>query len=269
MQLKWDTPGSRTFQSGLDRAVLYLENREGVPWNGLRSVDETSVRGDIRSYYIDGINYNNLTSPEDFEAVLEAFTYPDEFLLCDGTAVVNEGLYITRQPKKKFNLSYRTRKGDDISGFERGYLIHLIYNVIASSASKKHTTIGRNVDPVNFQWKLRATPKRLPGFAPTAHFIVDSTRTDPTILEALEDILYGTTDTSASMIDVAYLLDLFQFPPDFLEILANRNTGLSPILVSDQHDLFGVTDRGFYALPEESRIITEDPNDGFYRLAGI
>jgi hypothetical protein len=193
--LTWDDVGERIFQSGVDRGVLYLQDGTVVAWNGLTSVEESSS-GELKSFYIDGVKYlENLTS-RDYVGHLKAFTYPDEFDSVNGIATVVEGFEAYEQPSKSFNLSYRTRIGNDFDGTDYGYKIHILYNVLAQPDSYAYATSDDSgAKPIEFGWTLTGTPPKIDRFRPTVHVAIDSTKTPPDVLQILENQMYGT-DTS-------------------------------------------------------------------------
>jgi hypothetical protein len=214
-KLDWDSPGERLFETGLDRGVLYLPNSVGVPWSGLISVSESPSGGDPKAFYMDGIKYQNRSAPEEFSGTLVAFTYPDEFGECDGTVALLDGLYAGHQPRRPFNLSYRTKIGNDLAGLGHGYKIHLLYNVLASPSQKDNQSTSESADIINFSWELTTTPVTVDGIKPTAHLIIDTTKTDPEIIANLELILYGTETLDPGIPTPEDLFTIFyNLPPD-------------------------------------------------------
>lgn len=191
-RLSWNSVGERRYETGVDRGVLYPLEGPGVPWNGLISVTESPDGGGAVAYYIDGFKYYNESAPEEFEGTIEAYTYPDEFAVCDGTAELYEGLFITQQPRVAFDMSYRTKVGNDFAGQNFGYKIHLIYNALASPSNRNNETIDDSPDAMTFTWDITTSPILVPSRKPSAHFIVESTKAKAATLADLEDILYGT-----------------------------------------------------------------------------
>ena len=190
--LVWDKPGERFYQAGIDRGVLYLHDGTVVPWNGLIAVEE-SPNSELKSFYLDGVKFLENVSPSDFLAKLKAFTYPEEFDAVNGIATPAPGLSYYDQPPMSFNLSYRTRIGNDIEGTERGYKIHILYNIVAVPDSFSFDTLqDSDIQPVEFGWSLTGTPPKLVGFRPTVHVSMDSIKTPPDIWKLLEETLYGT-----------------------------------------------------------------------------
>ena len=188
-RLTWGATGERFFEAGTDRGVLYLPGEAGIPWNGLKSVSESPDGGSPRPFYIDGYKYLNVASAEEFRATLDAFSSPAEFGVCDGTLGIHNGLFATQQPRKSFNLSYRTMVGNDISGVDHGYKIHLVYNALAEPAQRSHQTHGTSISPLGLSWAISTTPPRLTGLKPTAHLVIDSRYTPEKLLTEIEDIL--------------------------------------------------------------------------------
>lgn len=208
-RIAWNTRGERFFETGSDRGVLYLPGQSGVAWNGLKKVSESPDGGTPTPYYVDGYKYINVASAEEFKATLSAYSSPQEFAVCDGTLSIHNGLFATQQPRKPFNLSYRTLIGNDISGADHGYKIHLVYNALAAPATRENATLTNSPTALDLSWSITTTPPKITGLRPTAHFVVDSRLTPPNLLAALEDILYGTMDTEARIPEVSEIIDLF------------------------------------------------------------
>lgn len=213
-KLLWDQTGQRIFETGVDNGVLYIPNGLGVyangyAWNGLVSVSETPSGAESNKQYADNRVYLNLVSAEEFGGTLEAFTYPDEFAQCDGSAIVSAGLTLGQQTRKSFGLAYRTRVGNDIEGTDAGYKIHLVYGAQAAPTEKAYTTINDSPEAITFSWELTTTPVDVPGFKPTAQITIDSTKVDATALLELEDLLYGTVGVDPKLPTPAEVLDIF------------------------------------------------------------
>lgn len=195
-RIVWDAPGHRAYEMGLDRGLLHVHGGPVVPWNGLISVDETPKGSDIKSVYQDGFKIHNHTGFKEFEATLEAYNYPDEFGACEGyafdTAAV--GLIIDQQPPKIFNLAYRTGIGSNLSPSAEDYKLHLVYNGTVAPSSKTYKTRSSSTDLVSFSWTIQTVPDHgIVGILPSAHFVIDSTKTVASRLKTIEDILYGTS----------------------------------------------------------------------------
>ena len=204
MKLTWDKTGERFYETGTDRGVLYLRNNEGVynkgvAWNGLTAVTESPSGAEANPLYADNIKYLNLVSKEEFGATIEAYTYPDEFAACDGSAEIATGITIGQQKRSTFGFAYRTRLGNDIDGDDYGYKIHLVYGALATPSEKSYTSVNESPEAITFSWEITTTPVEVTGFKPTAHLEIDSTKVDAEKLAALEALLYGTESEEASL----------------------------------------------------------------------
>lgn len=209
--LEWDKTGERTYQAGLDRGVLYLNDGTVVPWNGLISVEESSD-AELKSFYLDGVKYLEVLVPGNFVGKLTAYTYPDELDGVTGIVDVAPGLVYHDQPAKSFNLSYRTKLGNDLKGTEYGYKIHLLYNIRATPDSRSSNTLGESgAEPSEFAWSLTGIPVKIDKFKPTVHISLDSTRTEPYILQVLEEKLYGTDVTAPTLPTIQDVAELFGY----------------------------------------------------------
>jgi hypothetical protein len=217
-RLVWDAVGERFFETGVDRGVLYIDDEPGVPWNGLTSVSEVPSGGDAQSYYIDGIKYLNVPNPEEFEATIEAFTYPDEFVQCEGLVSPITGLFLTNQVRKSFGLTYRSLVGNDTEGPEKGYKIHLVYGALAEPSVRSNVTMDDSPTPQNFSWKITTLPPPVVGYRRTAHYIIDSRTTDPLALTAIEDALYGSESETSHLPTVAELFTIFETNSSFVVV---------------------------------------------------
>jgi hypothetical protein len=201
MKLEWDKVGERFYETGVDRGVLYIPNASGVydsgvAWNGLISVSESPTGAEATPQYADNIKYLNLISAEDFEATIEAFTYPDEFAQFDGVASAAAGVMISQQTRGHFGLSYRSLVGNDVDGTDLGYKIHLIYGAMAAPTEKAYGTVNESPEALTFSWELTTTPVAVSGFKPTASLVIDSRTADPANLATLEEILYGVDEVA-------------------------------------------------------------------------
>jgi hypothetical protein len=209
--LVWDEVGKRTYQTGVDHGVLYLHEGIVVAWNGLVDIEE-SPSSELKSFFLDGVKFLENLTPGDFIGKLKAFTYPDEFDSVNGIARVAPGLSYYEQPPKSFNLSYRTKIGNDIEGEEYGYKIHILYNVIAQPDSYAFTTIqDSGVQPIEFGWTLTGTPQKIDKFRPTVHVSIDSRTTPPEILELVEAKLYGTATSAPSLPPITEINEYFGY----------------------------------------------------------
>jgi len=199
MKLVWDQVGERFYESGVKNGVLYLQNQLGayplgIAWNGLTAVTESPSGAEISPIYADDIKYVNIMSAEEFGATIEAYTYPDAFTVCDGSADLAVGVSIGQQKRSIFGLAYKTALGNDVDGLDYGYKLHLIYGAVASPSEKGYQTINDSPEAITFSWEISTTAVSVTGKKPTASLIIDSTKADPTKLAALEAILFGTTE---------------------------------------------------------------------------
>ena len=201
-KIVWDKTGERFYETGVKNGVLYIPTggvySKGVAWNGLTAVTESPSGAEATPLYADDIKYLNLMSNEEFGATIEAYTYPDEFAECDGSASIATGVTIGQQTRKTFGLSYRTALGNDTVGNDYGYKLHLIYGALAAPSEKGYATINDSPEAITFSWEVTTTPVSVTGFKPTASITIDSTKADPTKLAALEKILYGSDDSPAT-----------------------------------------------------------------------
>jgi hypothetical protein len=197
-KLVWDEVGERRYETGIDRGVLYPLDGVAVPWNGLVSVAETLGR-DTKSYYLDGIKYMDRSTPGAYSAKLQAFTYPDKLEELLGTAEFAPGVRMHDQQSQLFNLSYRTKVGNDTDGTDYGYKIHLVYNVLAVPGDFTHNTDAQSPSVTPFDFQLSGTPVAQEGFRPTAHVSLESRGIDSTLLATLEAQLYGTEEADPSL----------------------------------------------------------------------
>ena len=194
-KIEWDKTGERLYETGVKNGVLYVQEggayQKGVAWNGLTAVTESPSGAEATPLYADDIKYLNLLSTEEFGATIEAYTYPDEFAACDGSAALTDGVMIGQQARKTFGLCYRTTIGNDTDGNDHGYKLHIIYGALAAPSEKAYATINDSPEAITFSWEVTTTPVNVTGAKPTASITIDSTKADPAKLAALEDILYG------------------------------------------------------------------------------
>lgn len=197
-KLVWDRAGEHLYETGVDHGVLYPTMSGaygiGVVWNGLTGVTESPSGAESNGQYADNIKYLNLISAEEFGATVEAFTYPPEFAVCDGSAEPIPGIMIGQQNRRPFGFCYRTQIGNDLEGTEYGYKLHIIYGATASPSERAYSTINDSPEALTFSWEVTTTPVEVPGYKPTASITIDSTKVSPSALAALEDILYGMED---------------------------------------------------------------------------
>lgn len=198
-KIEWDKTGERFYETGVKKGVLYPQATggtypKGVAWNGLTAVTEAPTGAEATPLYADDIKYLNLYSVEEFAATVEAYTYPDEFGECDGSAELVAGVTIGQQKRKSFGMSYVTTIGNDVDGNSHGYKIHIIYGAMAAPSEKGYATINDSPEAITFSWEVTTTPVSVNGFDPTASITIDSTKVNADKLTALEAVLYGTED---------------------------------------------------------------------------
>ena len=203
-KLTWDDTGKRLYETGVKQGVLYLLDEDGtyknaVAWNGLTAVTESPSGAEATALYADDIKYLSLMSAEEFGATIEAYTYPEEFAQCDGSASLVTGVYIGQQARKTFGMCYKTTLGNDVEGNDYGYKLHIIYGAKASPSEKAYATINDSPEAITFSWEITTTPVNVAGFKPTATIVIDSTKADPTCLAALETKLYGGDSGTAEL----------------------------------------------------------------------
>lgn len=202
-KLVWDKTGERFYETGVEKGVLYPlvsgKYSKGVAWNGLTSVAESPSGAEPTALYADNIKYLNLMSNEEFGATIEAYTYPDEFAVCDGSAELATGVSIGQQKRSAFGLSYVTKLGNDVDGSDYGYKVHLIYGALASPSERAYSTVNNSPEANTFSWEISTTPVEVPGFNPTALVTIDSTKVKKEELQALEAVLYGSEENEAKL----------------------------------------------------------------------
>ena len=207
-RLTWDNAGERYYETGVKQAVLYPIQSDGkyslgVAWNGLTAVTESPSGAEATALYADDIKYLNLMSNEEFSCTIEAYTYPDEFAECDGSAALADGVMLGQQKRKTFGLCYKTTVGNDVDGNDYGYKLHLIYGCLAAPSEKAYATINDSPEAITFSWEVSTTPVNVndangKSFKPTSQITIDSTKIAPekkAKLTELEDILYGKDGT--------------------------------------------------------------------------
>lgn len=201
--LSWDNAGEKLYETGVDHGVLYPMGENGygtgVAWNGLTGVTETPSGAEATKLYADNIKYLEIRSAEEFGGTIEAYTYPDEWAECDGSAALVTGVYAGQQPRKVFGLCYRTILGNDVDLDAHGYKLHIVYGCTASPSERSYATVNDSPEAITFSWEFSSTPINLTGHKPVSCITIDSTKVDATKLKNLEDKLYGvTTDSTAN-----------------------------------------------------------------------
>lgn len=216
--LTWDQVGTRFYETGVDRGVLYIPVNgvysDGYAWNGLTAVTETPSGAEATALYADNIKYLNLISVEEFGGTIEAYTYPTEFAQCDGTALPQTGISISQQTRKTFGLSYRTRLGNDSIASDYGYKIHLVYGALAAPSEKAYNTINDTPEAITFSWTFTTTPVAVTGYKNCALVTIDSSKVQAANLTAIENALYGTAGTSPRL----------PLPDEILQMVAGSQT---------------------------------------------
>lgn len=253
-RILWSTVGTRFYEAGVDRGVLYIDSLAGVPWIGLIAVDENPVVGERREYYIDGEKYLNLSSKDDFEATIRAYTYPVEFSQCDGTAQVRTGLFFTQQRRKSFGFSYRTLVGNDTEGTDHGYKLHIVYNALATPSTRSAASFSDSIEPSDFTWNLTTKPFTVSGHASTAHVIVDSRYTNEFAMSVIEDILYGS-DTEISRLPTPQeLIEIFDTPLAY----SVTDNGDGTFLVAGPNENVSFLSEGLYTIDHPTVTIVDE-----------
>jgi hypothetical protein len=262
-RLVWNKPTEHRYEYGVDRGVFYKEVSQGEygdgrVWNGLISVEETHLGGEIASYFFDGAKYLDTVNPKTYQATFTAFSVPEQLLRAYGEVPVVPGVILTRQAKSLFGLSYRT-----FTKNEAGYKIHLIYNAYVTKTQSSHNSSTDSPSTETTSWKIDASPILLQKVRPTAHYILDSTKLDPDILDVIETILYGSSDELARLPNITKLVNIINnWSP--LIIIPQEITGIAD-LVAGMGDLYRTLQNGLHgALPETRLVETALP--GLYRL---
>ena len=204
-KLVFNNVGDRLFETGVKNGVLFVmgdngQYEKGVVWNGLTAVTEKPTGADPTNLYADDIKYVVLYGEEEFEATIEAYTYPAEFEACDGSAALAEGVSVGQQARKQFAFCYRTALGNDAKGQNFGYKIHIIYGCTAKPSEKAYSTINDSPEAVTFSWDVTTVPVPVAGMKPTASVVIDSTRVEADKLKSLEDKLYGTESQESTLV---------------------------------------------------------------------
>lgn len=253
-ELVWDAIEDRTYETGLDKGVLYLPDGSAVPWNGLTSVIE---HFDSETYpvYYDGMKINELVVLGDFSASLRAVTYPEKFVELEGLGQVKHGLFYADQSPQSFGLCYRSQIGNALDGDVIGHKIHIIYNVVAIPSDKTYASAGSEPSLVEFEWNISAVPEEVPGFRPTAHIIINSDDIDPWLMEELEEILYGSIAADAVLLPmeelVTYIADWAR-----IHIVDNGDGTWTATTTREGFISFGID--GFFQIVGANAIFTDD-----------
>lgn len=278
-KLLWDVVGERTYETGVDRGVLYVRATDGtyptgVAWNGLTTITEAPTGAAVTPQYADNIKYLNLVSVEQFDGTVEAFTYPEEFAACDGTQEPEIGVAIGQQTRKVFGLCYRTRKGNDVAGTDLGYKVHLVYGALAAPSQKAYATVNDTPAAIAFNWAISTVPVDVPGFKPSATLTLDSTKVDATALAALELILYGDVGVNPRL----------PLPTEVLALFSGTITTITPTVptyVNGTHTLTIPTQAGVFYTANDlpitagahvvaaDQLVKAHPQPGFVFTPGV
>ena len=239
-KIVWDKTGERFYETGVDHAVLYPIDANGlynggVAWNGITAINESPSGADPNNLYADNIKYLVLVGAEDFGLTIEAYTYPDEWEECDGSAEIAPGVLAGQQNRKIFGLSYRTKLGNDVDGQDHGYKLHLVYGGLASPSERGYQTVNDSPEPINPSWEVTTTPVDVPGFKPTARLIITSTKVDPAKLAALETILHGSEEAEPRLPLPEEVIELLK--PDAVTVVTAAESGDTTLFGKKVSDL--------------------------------
>ena len=202
--LTWDDAGTRLYETGTSKGVLYPMNPDGtyaagVAWNGLTAVTEKPSGAEETALYGDDIKYASLRSAEEFAGTIEAYTYPDEFAACDGSVALGVGVTVAEQTRQKFGMSYRTILGNDVASDAYGYKIHLIYGATAAPSERSYASVNDKPDAIKLSWDITSDKVAVPKLKPTASITINSTTVTAAHLTATETMLYGSTTAAAKL----------------------------------------------------------------------
>jgi hypothetical protein len=261
-QLNWDVFGGRLYEMGVDRGVLYVGSNPGVAWSGLTSVVERPSIASPKAFYLDGVKYLEYSASEEFEATINAFTYPDEFAVCDGNVEGFNGLFFTQQRRVPFGLSYRTRIGNDQSETDFGYKIHLVYNALANPSQRSYNTMGPSTEPMDLSWSITTRAPVVTGFKRTAHIVIDSRTASPLTLSTIESILYGSESEIPRLPTVTELIEIFTVSGT-LEVTDNED-GTATITGPDAAIIFPDADTATITWPSVVAV-----NDDIYSISSL
>lgn len=230
-EIEWNSVGNRRYEIGIDRGVLYIpDDNVAVPWNGITAVSEVSD-STVEPLYYNGVKYYDYVSRGDFKGSIRAYTYPEEFEIFDGVLKSPaNGIYITGQiPTSTFHLSYRTMIGNDIDGVNKGYKIHVLYNLTAKPSNKSYSTLGGKAESAfEFAWDLTSVPVDAFNLRPTSHIIFDTTQMHEIAIYEVERTLYGTSDTVPRILSIDEFEEMTSVAAD-IEILDNGDGSWSAV----------------------------------------
>ena len=202
--LKWDQTGEKLYETGVQKGVLYPMDGavygKGVAWNGLTAVNETPSGAESTKLYADDIKYLDIRSAEEFGATIEAYSSPDEFDACDGTAELADGVNIGQQNRKGFGFCYRSTIGNDTEYNNYGYKLHIIYGLTASPSERSYRTVNDSPEAATLSWEVSSTPVSVAGFKPTSIVTINSKKINPQALKEIEDALYATQEAEPKIL---------------------------------------------------------------------
>lgn len=275
-KLVWDQVGSRVYETGVSNGVLYIPNSSGAytngyAWSGLTTITESPSGAESNPQYADNIKYINLISAETFGGTVEAFTYPDEFAQCDGTAVVN-GVQIGQQTRRTFGLAYKTLMGNDLENTDYGYKIHLIYGATAAPSEKAHSTVNDSPEAITFSWDLSTTAVAVGTidgvtYKPTSTLTIPSNKVSSSALSDLEDILFGTAGVDPRLPLPAEVLALFagsvtQVTPTAPTYNSTTKVITIPSVTGVDYQINGSTVSGTVTITTDT-VVTAVPESGY------
>ena len=218
--LVWDETGKKLFETGVSNVALYPQDTTGVygagvAWNGVTNISESPSGAEASTLWANNGKYLNLYSVEEYASSINAYTYPDEFAECDGSAEIAKGVSIGQQTRKSFGLAYKTLVGSDTDGNDHGYKLHLVYGCKAAPSERSHATVNDSPEALSFSWEISTTPVSVTGHKPTASVEIDSTKVNAEKLAAFEKILFGS-DTAAARLPL---------PDEVAELFADPGVG--------------------------------------------
>jgi len=234
-KLQFDAPGEKLFETGVENCVLYLKDSsgrypKGVAWNGITNVTSGNAGGEAESYFMDGIKYLELRENDLFHGTIEAYTYPEEFEVCDGSLELEEGVFLRQQRHAEFGLCYKTLLGNDTKFEDYGYKLHIIYNATATPSERSYATINNDPELSTFSWDISTVPIVVSGCRPASELVLDSTKIGRRGMKFIEDILYGSDSNDP------YLL----FPREIAELVALSK--MDVVLVDGYGNVIGTND---------------------------
>lgn len=212
-QLTWDDNGERYFETGVKKGVLYPYDstvasgvspyQNGVAWNGLTAFTHSPQGAEATALYADDIKYLNLYSEEELQGTIEAYTYPEEFAACDGSAALATGVSMGQQARKQFGFCYRTVVGNDVDGVDHSYKLHLVYGCKASPSERAYATMNESPEAITMSWSITTTKTEVgtlgtTAYKPTSYIEIDASKADATKVANLEALLYGADAFSAT-----------------------------------------------------------------------